>query len=90
MIVQSTIHQLFFLAFLFAFLTPRQSAAIYWVVEAVDTSIEVGLFASMKLDSSSPNLAHISYFDHARKQLKYARQRSGGRSWIIESIDNGG
>ncbi|MCD4736113.1 MAG: hypothetical protein K8R53_08730 [Bacteroidales bacterium] len=51
-----------------------------WVIEVVDSSSQVGGYASLALDSN--NNPHISYQDRDNYELKYARY--DGSSWHIE------
>jgi hypothetical protein len=50
------------------------SLADHWVNEAVDRSTAAAHYVSMKLSPNLPHRAHISYFDEANNQIKYARQ----------------
>lgn len=53
-----------------------------WTVEAVDTSADVGLYASLKLWNDSPR---VSYYDRTNGRLKYAERQSSG--WSIVTVD---
>jgi hypothetical protein len=66
------------------------SLANHWNRETVDTSPNVGMYVSMKLDPNPPHRAHISYFDAANKRLKYARQGDSPDTWHVETVDNSG
>jgi hypothetical protein len=100
--MQQTKRSIALVAVIFCLIGARQSVGSdHWLVEAVDTSIEVGMYVSMKLERLGPHRAHISYYDHARKELKYAVQglrivKIDGTQilvrgpWIIERIDTGG
>jgi hypothetical protein len=68
----------------------KMSLADHWMNEAVDTSTAVAHYVSMKLSPNAPHGAHISYFDEANNQLKYARQSTTAGAWTLENIDNGG
>jgi len=57
-----------------------------WYIESVDTASVVGLYTSITLDTS--NNPHISYYDNAYDDLKYAYYN--GSSWQIESVDTVG
>ena len=55
-----------------------------WHVETVDSDSDVGEYTSIALDSL--DLPHISYWDVANEDLKYAYYN--GISWDIETIDS--
>ncbi len=57
-----------------------------WHVETVDESYGVGRFASLALDESG--YPHISYYDAANGDLKYAYQDATG--WHITTVDSEG
>lgn len=56
-----------------------------WVYELVDGSASVGNYASMVLDTAgSP---HISYFDAANGELKYAFWDTSIKAWQVRVVD---
>ena len=57
-----------------------------WVTTEVDIAPNVGFFSSLALDGQ--NRPHISYYDLANGDLKYARWN--GSQWIIETVDSAG
>lgn len=59
---------------------------IAWQYETVDSSEQVGSYASIALDTSGK--VHISYYDATAGDLKYATNKSG--SWVIEVVDSEG
>lgn len=61
-------------------------AALYPHVETVDNSGTVNNFTSLALDSSGN--PHISYYDQADGDLKYAT--FDGSSWTISTVDSAG
>jgi hypothetical protein len=67
----------------------RSVWAHHWIVQRVDPASDVGLYISMKRNRTGSPLAHISYYDHAQKRLKYAKQRSGTPGWDIQVVDAG-
>jgi len=57
-----------------------------WIIETVDSSVDVGEFSSLALDSyANP---HISYFNNPDYDLKYASFNGG--AWQIETVDSEG
>ena len=54
-----------------------------WIVETVDSSFGVGLYAAIDIDKN--NHPHISYYDTANGALKYAYHN--GSAWVISTID---
>jgi hypothetical protein len=77
-------------AIVFTLLFSDPSAwAGHWIVQRVDPASDVGLYISMKTNRTAVPLAHISYYDHAQKRLKYAKQRSGTPGWDIDVVDAG-
>jgi len=62
------------------YLAKKMPGSTDWVIEVVDSSSQVGYYASLALDSD--NNPHISYQDRANYELKYARY--DGSSWHIE------
>ncbi len=57
-----------------------------WHYETADASLDVGQNAAIALDTSGH--AHISYHDHANRDLKYATNASG--AWVTTTVDNYG
>ncbi len=57
-----------------------------WIISLVDSSGNVGEYASLALDAAG--LAHLSYHDRDSGSLKYARQN--GPMWFIETVESGG
>src|SRR3990172_5504112 len=57
-----------------------------WHAETVDDSPSVGAYASIALDGSG--IAHISYYDEANDDLKYATNENG--SWTTTTVDSEG
>ena len=61
-----------------------------WTTEIVDSgSPDIGMYTSLcKLSTSSTteNIFAIAYYDNINKQVKFARQVSGGSGWIIKVI----
>ncbi len=55
-----------------------------WVIETVDSSLNVGLYTSLALDSDDK--PHIAYFDSSNMRLKYAFY--DGSSWQISVVDS--
>jgi hypothetical protein len=55
-----------------------------WTIHNVDTSGDVGQYASLQMDSG--DRAHIAYYDVSKGDLKYARW--GGSAWSIETVDD--
>jgi hypothetical protein len=57
-----------------------------WEIEVVDSVGSVGLFTSIALDTNDH--AHISYYDNANEDLKYAYYN--GSSWNTTTVDSDG
>jgi subtilisin-like proprotein convertase family protein len=57
-----------------------------WTIETIDSAGAVGNYSSLALDSAGR--AHISYYDTANGDLKYAHQTANG--WTIETVDSSG
>ena len=57
-----------------------------WRTETVDAGDDVGEYTSIAIDSN--NKVHISYYDSAHDNLKYATNASG--SWETSTIDSEG
>jgi hypothetical protein len=62
------------------------NAALTWQITTVDSNGEVGLYPSLKLDSSGH--PHISYWDGTNGNLKYASWDDSG--WHITTVDSDG
>jgi len=60
-----------------------QSTPTSWNISVVDSTGDVGWYASVALDSS--NRPHISYQDYTNGNLKYAKWT--GTTWSIETVD---
>jgi Carboxypeptidase regulatory-like domain/Chitobiase/beta-hexosaminidase C-terminal domain len=56
-----------------------------WIIETVDKTSNVGSYASLALDSSGRQ--HISYYDSANGELRYATNALG--SWMTIVLDVG-
>ena len=65
---------------------PRSLRAGAWHVYTVDASGEVGTFNSIAVDRYGR--PHISYFDAANFDLKYAQWT--GTNWSVETVDSDG
>ena len=57
-----------------------------WHYETLDSSLVVGWYASIAIDSSDN--VHISYFDNANKNLKYTTNATG--TWVSQTLDRVG
>ena len=57
-----------------------------WHKEVADTSMLVGMYASLVLDGSDN--PHIAYFDELNSNMKYAYRNSTG--WHAETVDDSG
>lgn len=66
------------------YLAKKMPDSADWVVEIVDSSSQVGDYASLALDVN--NNPHISYRDRGNNDLKYARY--DGSIWHIETADS--
>ena len=62
------------------YLAKKMPGSAEWVVEIVDSSSQVGSYASLALDTNDN--PHISYQDYGNLRLKYARY--DGSLWHIE------
>ncbi|MCK5291809.1 MAG: hypothetical protein KAR39_07320 [Thermoplasmata archaeon] len=58
----------------------------HWMISTVDSTGDVGLYASLRMDSN--DLAHIAYYDQTKGELRYARW--DGASWLLETVDDFG
>lgn len=57
-----------------------------WRIDEVDTAGNVGLHASLKMDSKG--WGHIAYYDETDGDLRYARW--DGTNWLLETVDDFG
>ena len=57
-----------------------------WRLESVDSINDVGAFSSLAIDAG--DRPHISYYDAANHELRYATK--SGDTWIKRTIDNDG
>ena len=72
--------------FMVSLIGQKVEAASAWSIETVDSAGGVGEYTSIALDTN--NYPHISYYDVANGDLKYAYHDGSG--WQIKTVDSDG